>query len=470
MFQLNPALRDFWRTRKPYKLLKGGRFSSKTQDAGGFVAFLARNHTLKVLCIRQFQNRIADSVYTVIKEKIIAAGWEAEFDIGVSSIKHKVTGSEFLFYGIARNIADIKGTEGVDICWIEEGEALTEDQWAIIDPTIRKEGAEIWVLWNPFLQTDFVQAKLPLLLGDDCIIRHINYDENPFLSDTARSKAERLKETDIEAYEHIYLGRALSSDELSIIKGKWFEAAIDAHLHIPGFPMGGGKIGGMDVSGGVEGDVAAPKANDPNAIAWRYGPILAGLEEWQDENPNKAAAHGYSIVRREAIDTMYVDDIGVGAGVPGEYRRLDAEDRARPRPMPLPTFRCEGWTASEAPNRPDREYQPGKTHGDMFLNLKAQGWRIVSDRFRNTWQARNGLPYDHDKLISIPSGIDLRGKLRDELTAPKREVVNGKEKVESKKTLLKRGIPSHNLADAFIMAFWEGDAPMMINPNALAAI
>lgn len=330
MFQLNPNLRSFWKTRKPYKLLKGGRFSSKTQDAGGMAAFLARNYSLKFMCIRQFQNRITDSVYTVIKEKIISAGWEAEFDIGVSSIKHRETGSEFLFYGIARNISDIKGTEGVDICWIEEGEGLTEDQWAIIDPTIRKEGAEIWILWNPYSQTDFVQTKLPELLGDACIIRHINYDENPFLSSTAREKAERLKLVDEDSYNHIYLGRALSSDEMSIIKGKWFDASIDAHIHIPGFPKGGGKIGGMDISGGIEGDIIAPKANDPNALAWRYGCILMGLEEWQDENPNAAVAYAHPILLREGVDVLNVDDIGVGASVPAEFRRLhkEAQDKA----------------------------------------------------------------------------------------------------------------------------------------------
>ena len=80
-------------------------------------AFLARNYSVRFLCLRQFQNRITDSVYTVVKQKIIDAGWVDEFDIGVSSIRHKETGSDFLFYGIARNIEEIKGTEGVDICW-----------------------------------------------------------------------------------------------------------------------------------------------------------------------------------------------------------------------------------------------------------------------------------------------------------------------------------------------------------------
>lgn len=451
MYQLNPNLKSFWRTRKPYKLLKGGRFSSKTQDAGGIAAFLARNYTVKFLCIRQFQNRIADSVYTVIKGKIIAAGWEDEFDIGVSTIRHRKTGSEFLFYGIARNIEDIKGTEGVDICWIEEGEGLTEDQWSVIDPTIRKEGSEIWILWNPQLQTDFVQTKLPLLLGDACIIQHINYTDNPFLSDTARQKAERLKEADPDAYKHIYLGQPLSSDEMSIIKGKWIDAAIDAHIHIKGFPMGGGKIGGMDVSGGVEGDVQAPKANDPNALAWRHGCILMNLDEWHDEDPNKAAGTAYRSAVNAGLDRLNVDDIGVGASVPGELRRLEGEALQASHKAHRMEF--TGWTASEGPANPDAEYAMGKTHGDKWANKKAQGWGMLADRFQNTWYARNGLPYDPEQLISIPSGLPYREKLEGELTSPRKRVINGRDGVESKASLKKRGIPSHNLADAVVMAF-----------------
>lgn len=451
MYRLNPALRSFWTTRKPYKLLKGGRFSSKTQDAGGMAAYLARNFSVKFLCIRQFQNRIADSVYTVIKQKIEEAGWRDEFDIGVSTIRHKTTGSEFLFYGIARNIEDIKGTEGVDICWIEEGEGLTEEQWSVIDPTIRKQGAEIWVLWNPQLLTDFVQKKLPLLLGDSCIIRHINYTENPYLSDTAREKAERLKKADPEAYRHIYLGQPMSSDEMSIIKYKWIEAALDAHLHIPDFPMGGGKFGGFDVSGGVEGDVLAPKENDPNAFLWRHGCVIMGVNEWQDENPNKAADFAYGLAVSNKLELLNADDIGVGASVPGELYRLQGD--AVKDNHKVHQLRFEGWTASEKPMNPTREYQSGKTNEDMFANKKAQGWRMLADRFQNTWQARNGLPYVPDMLISIPSDLPLREKLETELASPHKRVINGREGVESKLSLKKRGIPSHNLADACCMAF-----------------
>ena len=150
---------------------------------------------------------------------------------------------------------------------------------------------------------------------------------------------------------------------------------------------------------------------------------------------------------REGLDRLNIDDIGVGASAPGEFRRLHSEAGS------FAKVEFEGWTASESPASADREYQPGKTHGDMFANLKAQGWGMLGDRFRNTWQALNGLPYNPDMLISIPSGLPMRDKLQGELTQPKRESVNGRMKVESKKSLKARGIPSHNLADAVVMAF-----------------
>ncbi|EPO2685815.1 phage terminase large subunit, partial [Shigella flexneri] len=67
-----------------------------------------------------------------------------------------VTGSEFVFYGLWRNIEEIKSLEGIDVLWLEEAHALTEYQWKILEPTIRKEGSECWFIFNPGLVTDFV--------------------------------------------------------------------------------------------------------------------------------------------------------------------------------------------------------------------------------------------------------------------------------------------------------------------------
>lgn len=441
MYQLNPNLRDFWNKKANYKLLKGGRFSSKTQDAGGMAAFLARNYSLRFLCIRQFQNRISDSVYTVIKEKIESAGWAGEFDIGVSSIKHKTTGSEFLFYGIARNLNDIKGTEGVDICWIEEGEGLTEDQWSIIDPTIRKEGAEVWILWNPNLITDFVQAKLPGLLGDDCIIRHINYDENPFLSDTARQKAERLKEADPDAYRHIYLGEPRDSGDAAVIKHAWVKSAVDAHKHIDA-DWTGRKCVGYDV---------ADDGDDKNANAGIDGSILCLLDEWKggEDELRESAARTKKNAEKIEADVIGYDSIGVGAGTGSHLNSMKWNRHFK-------------FNAGAKVEKPEKNYGDSKIKNkDFFANLKAQCWWMLADRFRNTHLAvTKGMQFKADEMISIDKEkIDpaLLERLMIELSTPLRDYDNtGKVKVESKKDLAKRGITSPNMADAVVIAASRG--------------
>lgn len=430
MYQLNPNLREFWRIRKPYKLLKGGRFSSKTQDAGGMAAFLARNYTVKFLCIRQFQNRIADSVYTVIKEKIEQAGWTDEFDIGVSSIKHRKTGSEFLFYGIARNLNDIKGTEGVDICWIEEGEGLTEDQWSVIDPTIRKQGSEIWILWNPDLMTDFVQAKLPHLLGDSCVIKHINYQDNPFLSETARDKALRLREADEESYRHIYLGEPRSNDDAAVIKYSWIEACIDAHKKL-GIDMFGARGVGYDV---------ADSGADDNACAIFSGAVCLEMDDWSapEDELSESTMRAWSHVKG---GRLIYDSIGVGAHVGST----------------LKAARIHGgyfkFNAAGAIVNPEKEYAPKIKNKDKFENLKAQAWQDVADRMRNTFNAvTKGQKFKASDLISISGDLRKIEQLKLELSTPrKRYSKRGLDMVETKDELARRSVASPNLADAFVM-------------------
>lgn len=413
-------------------------------------AFLARNYTVKFLCIRQFQNRIADSVYTVIKQKIEQAGWRDEFDIGVSTIKHKETGSEFLFYGIARNLEDIKGTEGVDICWIEEGEGLTEEQWSVIDPTIRKEGAEIWVLWNPRLQTDFVQAKLPQLLGDSCIIKHINYTDNPFLSETARLKAERLKENDPEAYQHIYQGIPLNNDDAAVIKYAWVEAAVNAHKKL-GISLSGVRAVGYDV---------ADSGADKNACSIFDGGICMELDEWAapEDELTQSTRRAWAHVKG---GRLIYDSIGVGAHVGSTLKESG---------IGVGYYK---FNAGGAVVNPEQEYAPKIKNKDKFENLKAQAWQDVADRFRNTFNAvTKGEKFDASDLISISGDLPKVEQLKIELSTPtKRYSKRGLDMIETKDELAKRGVPSPNLADSFVMGACPHlvtGVPMVINNQALA--
>lgn len=445
MYQLNPFLKEFWRTRKPYKLLKGGRFSSKTQDAGGMATFLARNYSLRFLCIRQFQNRIADSVYTVIKNKIEAAGWTDEFDILATSIKHKKTGSEFLFYGMARNIAEIKGTEDIDICWIEEGEGLTEEQWSTIDPTIRKAGAEVWILWNPDIITDFIQVKLPRLLGDDCVIKHINYQENPFLSDSAKQKAERLKRADIEAYNHIYLGIPTNDDESSIIKRSWVEAAVNAH-EVLGLDMEGKLSSALDI---------ADLGKDENAQSFTDGLILKDVKKWK----GKVTGDIYATVELafdncidRGVSGFLYDADGMGAAARGDARKIN-EDRESEglNALNIESFYGSGEVIykEEYFITPEGDSK-GVTNGKYFSNYKAQSWWSLRERFRKTYEfVMSGHEYPMDELISIDGGCSFLEELKDELARPKKK--RGSPKLTIDKS--PDDMPSPNLADAVMMVY-----------------
>jgi phage terminase large subunit len=148
------------------------------------------------------------------------------------------------------------------------------------------------------------------------------------------------------------------------------------------------------------------------------------------------------------LDSVTYDNIGVGAGAKGAIRE---EKEKLSNKTKCPIFR--GFTANAEVVSPESEYKPGKKNKDMFYNLKAQTWWLVADRFKNTYDALNGKPFDPNLLVAIDGTLKNLHKLCAELAQPRREFLNGKFRVESKKDMAKRGVVSPNLADAFVMAF-----------------
>ena len=444
-YKLNPALKDFWRTRADVRVLKGGRSSSKTHDAAGIAIFLATQYKLKFLCMRQFQNKIEDSVYTLLVNKIEEGGYASEFNILKSTITHVRTGSSFHFYGIQRNSSEIKGFEGADIGWIEEAEGLTKKQWEIIEPTLRKEGSQAWIVFNPNLISDFVITNFKHDPTNGVIVRHINYDENPFLSDTMRRKIERLKKLDYESYEHVYLGKALTDDDSAVIKRSWIEASVDAHVKLGITPAGSRRLG-FDI---------ADSGEDLCAITYAHGIVALWGENWKagEDQLLLSCARTYAKAREFGADVTY-DSIGVGASAGAKFQELNEE-------IKNPSLRVgySKFNAGGAVIDPDAPYMEAGneqiTNRDQFANLKAQAWWLVADRFRNTYNAVvNGVEFPEDELISISSDMPNLEDLITQLSTPHRHFDKaGRVKVESKDDLKKREIDSPNDADAFIMAF-----------------
>jgi phage terminase large subunit len=451
---LNPALRSFWLTPARNRVLYGGRASTKSWDAAGFGTFLAQHCNIRVLCVRQFQNKIEESVYTLLKQQIGRFKLDGKFTILNNKIICDTTGSEFLFYGLWRSIDEIKSMEGIDILWIEEAHNLTEEQWEILEPTIRKEGSQIWIIFNPRLATDFAYKRFVLDPPPNTIVRKINYDENPFLSSTMLEIIEAAKAEDHEQYEHVYLGVPRDDDESAIIKRSWLLAAIDAHKTLGLEPIGHKRVG-FDV---------ADSGADKCATIYAHGFTALCSDQWKgaEDELLKSCTRVHTSARERGASVVY-DSIGVGAASGAKFGELNQANKTL-APVGYTKFNAGGavW-------RPEAQYSTGIKNKDMFANIKSQAWWLVADRLRNTYNAvRNGHQFSPDQLISISSDMEHIDQLIDELATPKKDYDQaGRVKVESKKDLAKREIASPNLADAFIMAFAPIDAPMKISANAL---
>lgn len=444
---LNPALRDFWRTPARNRVLKGGRSSSKSWDAAGFAIFLAANYRVRFLCPRQFQNKIEESVYTLLKIQIERFGLKAEFTILNNRIVHNATGSEFIFYGLWRHIDEIKSLENIDVCWIEEAHNLTAAQWEILEPTVRKDGSQFWIIFNPRLVTDFVYRRFVTNTPPDTIVRTINYTDNPFLSNTILKVINAKKAEDEEEYRHVYLGEPREDDDAVIIKRSWIQAAINARS-VLGLPASGRRRIGFDVADGGDDKCATVEA---------YGIEAVRVDEWkagEDELLKSASrVHAQAVESGAEID---YDSIGVGAFAGAHFASLNEQKAA--------AVAYHKFNASGAILNPKARIDPkdpqSPLNADFYLNLKAQAWWEVAARFRNTFNAVNrGMQFDEGELISISPDCDHLDTLIDELSTPRRDYDgSGKVKVESKKDLAKRDVPSPNKADAFVMAFAQREA------------
>lgn len=423
----------------------GGRDSSKTWDAAGFAVFLASKYKVRVLCTRQFQNKIEESVYTTLKTQIERFGLIDEFTILNNKITHKVTGSEFIFYGLWRNIDEIKSLEGIDICWIEEAHNLTKVQWEILEPTIRKEGSEFWIIFNPRLVQDFTYQRFVVKPPKNTLVCKINYTHNPFLSQTSKDVIAAKYAEDEKDATHTYGGEPKDDDNDTIIKRSWLLAAVDAHIKL-GITPNGDKCIGFDV---------ADDGGDTNATVEREGCLLTCIDEWEagEHELLKSAKRVYNKATSTNVRPhINYDSVGVGASMGSKFIELNGEVNDRRHHI-----KFSGFSAGSSVINPDKEYQPGKTNKQMFSNIKAQAWWNIADRLKATFNAvEHNQPYKDSDIIAIDSSVLHLEQLINELTTPKKDFDNfDRVKVESKKDLKKRGFDSPNIADALIMSYFK---------------
>jgi len=349
------GLKEFWTTPSRIKCLYGGRASGKSYSAATHVMMASREVKLNILCLRQLQNSIKQSIYTLIKDLIYQAGLQKEFQFTLSEIRHHHTGSVFKFMGISRNVDEIKSSEGIDICYIEEAHALTKDQWDVINPTIRKEHSEIIILFNPQHRNDFVFQNFVEKPRENSLVRKINYDENPFISETIMAVIEEEKKTDYEEYLHIYQGQPREGDDRALFAYSEIENAMD------------GNFDGVDDTG-VESmavDVAR-YGKDSSVITKRKGQKVYDIQTFKGYSTEELATKVDNEFRTRPFDGVAIDTIGVGAGVFDKLKHMGVKGL------------IEANVAMKAGD--EKVYQNKRS--EMYFNLKAfvaRGGKLPDD-------------------------------------------------------------------------------------------
>ena len=138
---------------KRYKVLFGGRGSGKSHSVARMLVVLASTKPMRILCTRELQMSIRESVHKLLSTIITSIGMDDFYHVEQSGI-YGANGSQFIFEGLKNNTTKIKSMENISICWCEESEAISESSWDLLIPTIRAQGSEIWVVFNPSDEMD----------------------------------------------------------------------------------------------------------------------------------------------------------------------------------------------------------------------------------------------------------------------------------------------------------------------------
>lgn len=218
--KIPPAYKFLFRPYR-YKSAYGGRGAARSWSFARALITIAAQRKLRILCTRELQTSIADSVYRLLCDQIELCGLSKLYKVQKNGIWSTV-GSEFILNkGLRFNINEIKSMEGIDIAWIEEAQSVSEDSWSVLIPTVRKENSEIWASWNTGEESDPTNQRLVVNKSPDTHSVKLSYRDNPYFPEVLNKERLWLKKVDPESYDHIWEGNYLRIGEASIFRNKY---------------------------------------------------------------------------------------------------------------------------------------------------------------------------------------------------------------------------------------------------------
>ena len=182
-----------------YKILYGGRGGAKSWGVARALLALGTTRPLRVLCAREIQKSITDSVHRLLADQITAMGLGGVYEVQRTTIKG-ANGTLFFFAGLRHNINNIKSVEGADIVWVEEAQTVSKSSWDTLIPTIRKPGSQIVVSFNPELDTDETYSRFVLTPPPDAEVVRSGWQDNPWFPAELKQERETMKARDPDGY------------------------------------------------------------------------------------------------------------------------------------------------------------------------------------------------------------------------------------------------------------------------------
>lgn len=397
--------RDLFNENLRYIVYYGGRYSGKSYHAALALLLRGRQKKLRILCTREIQNTIKDSVHKLLKDLIFKYSM---FDYTVTKEEiRNLNGTEFIFKGLKRNTTEIKSMEGIDICWIEEAQSITEDSLNILVPTIRKEGSQIIVTFNRFEELDPVYVRFVMNKTDKTLAKLVNYDVmngTGLITETIKEEIETAKK-DPTLFAHIWLGEPLGQSDSAVMSRSDILDAMNREVDDDG-----AVIVGVDV---------ARMGSDRTVLWKRKGFKTTDYKVYTHKRTTEVSDLIEDFVNNNTETEIRVDDTGVGGGVTDILIR---------RGYNIIPINFGGEPADK----------------DRYTNVISEAWFYLKNIIKEI-----ELPEDRDLLMELS-------------TREWKQDPRGRRKIESKDDYKKKGYKSPDLADACIICYYQ---PQIATPD-----
>lgn len=422
-------------TTKPHRIkgLRGGRGSGKSWMVAEALIQFAVRFDLRFLCLRRVQKSIEASSHQLLSDTIRRLGYEAEFTITKTHIRAN-SGAEFRFLGFQSNLDSIKSIEGVDLVWVEEAHAISKDAWETLAPTLRREGAEIWMTFNPAFAWDETYVRYVLNAKDDWFVEEVNWYDNPFFNATLEDERQTCFTYYPDRYDNIWNGKPVSETPGAVVnRGNLERLFVDPDSELAKACRTGVKVAVLDV---------ADNGDDDSVLSLWDGHFCYRVERLVARDTVQLATQALAIAKEERCKTLIYDSVGVGAGVKGELNKHTDEG-----------VRFKKFVAQGEVQRKRARYRGGRFNEEVFLNLRAQAWWAYRDRVNDTCRWLDGGVKPLDGMIAFSSKIKRQFKeriLSDSTGVEWETDSSDKIKIEAKKDVKKRLGVSTDYADSVI--------------------